>query len=220
MQLDSDSLSLFATTGTCVAALAVAVAAARRVRWRTLASQQPEFHRWAVCAISLMVLWSIRTDVPGAPGLHILGVTAVTLVLGLWPAVMVTLLAQAVTGVLGGDIAGIPINWLASSVIPIVVTEAWRRLVLKLLPADPFAFIFGSAFFGSALAVSAASLATLLFGPPAAFGQGAVPSWGGFFLLVAFPEAFINGAIVTLLVVQHPDHLAGYDAAYRVRRQV
>lgn len=209
---------MLAVAGSGAAALLLAGAAGRRVRWRTLLQDPVAIHRWAICAVSLMVLWSIRTHVPVAPGLHILGVTSVTLVLGVSPAVLVTLLAQVVTGALSGDLAGIPWNWIASAAIPIVCTEAWRRLVLRILPPDPFAFIFGTAFFGAAVATMAGYLVLILLGPPAMFGQGAVPSWGAFLLLVGFPEAFINGAIVTLLVVYVPDQLAGYDPAYRTRR--
>jgi len=218
MQIASANVSMLALAGSGAATLLLAGAAGRRVRWRTLRRDPTAIHRWAICAISLMVLWSIRSDVPVAPGLHILGVTTVTLVLGVPSAALVTLLAQAVTGALSGDLASVPCNWLASAAIPIACTEAWRRLVLRMLPPDPFAFIFGSAFFGAALAAAVAWLVIMLVGPPAMFGQGAVPSRGAFLLLVGFPEAFINGAIVTLLVVYVPDQLAGYDPAYRARR--
>jgi uncharacterized membrane protein len=218
MQIDSDNLSIATLAASGVATLGLAALAARRVRWRTLSQEPPAFHRSAICAVGLMVIWSIRTDVPVAPGLHVLGVTTVTLVLGVSPAALVTLLAQAVTGAIGGDLAGIPANWLASSAIPIALTELWRRLVLRLLPPDPFAFIFGSAFFGAAIAVAAAYLVALALGQSALFGAGAVPSWGAFLLLVGFPEAFINGTIITLLVVYVPDQLAGYDPVYQTRR--
>ncbi len=218
MQIDSDNLSLFVVAGSGLGAIAVAAMAARRVSWRKLIQEPVAFHRWAICAVSLMVMWSIRTDVPVAPGLHVLGVTTVTLVLGVSPAALVTLLAQGVTSAMAGDVIGIPSSWLASSVVPIVCTEAWRRLMLRLLPPNPFAFIFGSAFFGAAIAAAAACLVTMLLGPPAMFGDAAVQSWGAFLLLLGFPEAFINGTIVTLLVVYVPDQLAGYDPVYRVRR--
>lgn len=218
MQIASDNLPISVTAGTALAALTLATLAARRVSWRTLVQDPAVFHRWAICAVSLMVLWSIRTDVPVAPGLHVLGVTTVTLVLGVAPAALVTLLAQVVTSGTAGDLFAVPANWLASSVVPIACTEAWRRVVLRVLPADPFAFIFGSGFFGAALAAIVAYLATLSLGPSSMFGQDAVPSWSAFLLLVGFPEAFINGAIVTLLVVYIPDQMAGFHPAYRARR--
>ena len=84
-----------------------------------------------------------------------------------------------------------------------------------------FGVVTGCADPGAAEAPAAAYLAGLLFlGEAEMFADGAVPSWGALLLLVSFPEAFINGAIVTLLVVYVPERLAGYDAAYRVRHRL
>jgi len=50
---------------------------------------------------------------------------------------------------------------------------------------------------------------------------GTMPTtWLGFVLLVAFPEAFINGCVVTLLVVYWPEHLRGYATGYETRRRL
>lgn len=105
--------------------------------------------------------------------------------------------------------------------VPITCTGIWRKVVLRWLPPDPFAFIFGAAFFGAALAVISTYLCGLaLLGEPAMFRTGAVPSWGAFLLLVGFPEAFINGAVITMLVVFAPDRLAGYDRSYQRRHRL
>jgi len=220
MQIDSAHLAPAIIWASWVLAFLLALACGRRIEWSRLA-QQPDFHIWAICTVSLMVLWSVRTGGSAGPALHVLGVTTVTLVLGVPTAALATLLAQFVTGVVSGDIAGAALNWLVSSVVPALVTEYWRRLMLRWLPPDPFAFIFGTAFFGAALAVAAAYMAGLAFlGEPEMFRAGAVPSWGALLLLVGFPEAFINGAIVTLLVVYVPDRISGYDRAYRVRHRL
>ena len=79
--------------------------------------------------------------------------------------------------ILAGDPAGLAANWLLSSAVPIACTEVWRRAVLRWLPPDPFAFIFGAAFFGAAVAVVASWLVGLvLLGQPDVFRAGAVPS--------------------------------------------
>lgn len=220
MQIESAGISQTALLGTLVLTLLLIAGFARRIEWRKLALPSV-FHLWAICAVSLMVLWSVRTGAASGPGLHVLGITTVTLVLGVPAAAMVTLLSQCVTSMVAGDPAALGMNWLFSSLLPILVTEIWRRTMLRWLPPDPFAFIFGTAFFGAALAVAAAYLAGLAFlGESGMFADGAVPSWGALLLLVGFPEAFINGAIVTLLVVYVPDRLVGYDAAYRVRHRL
>jgi uncharacterized membrane protein len=220
MEIDSTGISRAILLSALVLTLLLTAGFARRIEWRRLGAPA-EFHLWAICAVSLMVLWSVRTGVAAGPALHVLGVTTVTLVLGVPAAAIVTLLSQCVTSFVAGDPAAIATNWLLSSLIPITVTELWRRVTLRWLPPDPFAFIFGTAFFGAALAVAAAYLAGLVFlGEAEMFADGAVHSWGALLLLVSFPEAFINGAIVTLLVVYVPDRLAGYDAAYRVRHRL
>jgi len=45
--------------------------------------------------------------------------------------------------------------------------------------------------------------------------SGAVSSWLSFFLLIAFPEAFINGCVITMLAVYCPQRMVGYDSIYR-----
>mgnify|MGYP001822858826 FL=1 len=218
MQIDPANLGPVATIILYAVSIAGVGWAVRHFGWRILATDSRQFHVFAACAVSLMVLWSIRAQAQPGPGLHVLGVTTVTLLAGLAPACLITLVAQAVTSLLMGDAAGIAPSWVVSSLLPILVTESWRRLVLRCLPADPFAFIFGSAFFGAAIAVTSVHLvAMLLLGSPADIWPGAVSGWPGLILLLAFPEAFINGALMTLLVVYCPDAVRGYASTYESR---
>jgi uncharacterized membrane protein len=112
-------------------------------------------------------------------------------------------------------------NWLLVSIVPIAVTEGWRRLVSRLLPRDPFAFIFGSAFFGAAAATVAVVLASAaMVSVSSPYGQAVESAPVGFMLLMAFPEAFINGAIVTMLVVFSPGWIAAYGTGYERRSRL
>lgn len=221
MQIDSATLGpmvLYLISG---AGLGLAVVTAWLFPWKGLVAEPRRLHVLAICAVSLMVLWSIRADVGGGLAIHMLGVTTVTLLTGPMRAALVTLLAQAVTGILGGDPAGVFCNWMLVSVLPIAVTEAWRRLVYRLLPKDPFAFIFGSAFFGAAVAILAVVLVgAALVSVSTPYGQAVESYQLGFLLLMAFPEAFVNGAIVTMLVVFSPGWLAAYGPGYERRRRL
>jgi uncharacterized membrane protein len=221
MQIDSSTLAptaLFAISGV---GLTLAVAVVILFPWKGLIREPRRFHVLAICAVSLMVLWSIRADVGGGHGLHLLGVTTVTLLAGPLRAALVTLLAQGVTSLMTGDPGGFLCNWLLISVVPIAVTEGWRWLVSRLLQRDPFAFIFGSAFFGAAAAAVAVVLATAALVPVSSpYGQVVESSPVSFMLLMAFPEAFINGAIVTMLVVFSPGWIAAYGPAYERRSRL
>lgn len=221
VQIDSSTVGPMALYLISGVGFLAALAAVCLFPWRTLLREPRRVHVLAISAISLMVLWSIRAEVGGGLGLHLLGVTTVTLLAGPVRAALVTLLAQTVTSLLAHDPAGLMCNWMLVSVLPILVTEAWRRLVYRLLPKDPFAFIFGSAFFGAAAATAAVALAAVaLVSVSSPYGQAIDASPLGFMLLMAFPEAFVNGAIVTMLVVFSPGWIAAYDPGYERRRRL
>jgi uncharacterized membrane protein len=221
MQIDAESLSLVWLWTCRLLALLVAAGAAFSVDWRGMLRDPSAVHRFAACAVSMMVLWSIQATVAQGPGLHILGVTTVTLVLGPATALIATLVAEIVTSLTSGADHAIAASWLAGSVLPVLVTDGCRRVVRRWLPRDPFSFIFGCGFFAAALAASAAHLgAFLMVGGPDQIWSGAVPSAVGFLLLIAFPEAFINGCVVTLLIVYCPQRMVGYDADYERRRRL
>ena len=134
---------------------------------------------------------------------------------------MATLVAQIATSLIAEPVSATAASWLVGSVLPVFVTEGTRRAVWRWLPPDPFAFIFGCAFLGAAISACVAHLSVvLLLGAPATLWPGAVPSWPGFVLLIAFPEAFINGCVVTLLLVYWPEHLRGYAPGYEPRRRL
>lgn len=220
MQIDADLITPAWLWATRLASLIVVVLAIRRLDWRVLVRHAPALHRFAACTVALLVLWSIRATVAQGPGLHVLGVTTVTLVLGPAAALIATLLAELVTGLAMDSQSALAASWLAGSVVPVAVTDGIRRLARRSLPRDPFSFIFGCGFFGAGAATAAAHLgAYLMVGAPDQIWPGAVPSPLGFMLLIAFPEAFINGCIITMLVVYCPQWLAGYDASYERGRR-
>lgn len=221
MQIDSSNIGPAALYLLSGAGFVLAVLTARLFPWKGLAAEPRRLHVLALCAVSLMVLWSIRADVGGGLAIHMLGVTTVTLLAGPVRAALVTLIAQAVTSLLSGDPAGIMSNWVLVSVLPIGVTEAWRRLVYRLLPKDPFAFIFGSAFFGAGVATLAVVLVgAALVSVSTPYGQAVGSHPVGIMLLMAFPEAFVNGAVVTMLVVFSPGWLVAYGPDYERRRRL
>lgn len=220
MQIDAELLPTGWLWASRIIALVILVLAARAMDWRGLQKDPSTLHRFAACTVALLVLWSIRATVAEGPGLHILGVTTVTLVLGPVATLIATAIAEGVTGLGMKTQGALAASWLAGSVLPVVATELVRRLVRRKLPPDPFSFIFGVGFFGAVAATAAAHLgAYLMVGAPDAVWSGAVPSWPSFFLLIAFPEAFINGCVITLLVVYCPQRMAGYDAIYRHDRR-
>ena len=174
-------------------------------------------HLLAGAAVSLASLWSVSAGVDPGISLHVLGIPAVVLLLG-WRLGMLAATLAAVALLLLGKTAldGAPAAWLVSAALPgaIIVAVAWA--VRFYLPRNPFVFIFVGAFFGAGLAVVATWLAGA--GLLAASGQpspsGIDSSLLAFLPLVLFPEAFINGAVMSMLIVYRPGWVRLYDERF------
>jgi uncharacterized membrane protein len=159
-------------------------------------------------------MWSLKAGVKPGLNLHMLGAMAATLTLGPWLALVA--LAAALSGVtLNGAIEwdAWPINFILMAVVPVAIASGIQRCIERWLPAHFFVFIFVTSFAGAALTVmlqgAVASAAMVVAGAYSA--EFLLSDYLPFFLLLGFSEAWISGAIVTLLVVYRPDWVAGFD---------
>jgi uncharacterized membrane protein len=164
--------------------------------------------------VALIVLWSVRATVDPGVGLHVLGMTAAVLMLGWRFAVWAGLAAELAVSFAGTPSLGmVGPNWLLAAVIPATVTAIVARAVRHRLPANLFIFIFAVCFFGAGGAVLSTHLVVAgLLGVSGVPGiQGSGESLLAFLPLVVFPEAFINGAVMSLLVVFRPEWVRLFD---------
>ena len=155
MQLTPDLLSttmLWLAWALTLPVVAFALAASGLGR---LAEDRVGLHLLAGSVVALIMLWTLRAHVGEGPGLHVLGVTTVTLLLGPARAVLATLAAEIVVGFLAGTPTAIAASWLVVGLVPLLVTESIRRRGWRRFPRVPFVFQFGCAFFGSAVALTA-----------------------------------------------------------------
>ncbi|MBJ9976653.1 energy-coupling factor ABC transporter permease [Pseudomonas sp. S75] len=188
--------------------------AASRTRWIELFSDLRRQHLLFGTVLGLFALWLVRRDFDSGVSFHFLGMTAVTLLLD-WPlAVLGGCLAQLGLLALGRqDLAALGINGLLIVGLPVLVTETCANLVERAQPRNLFVYIFCSGFFAAALATVLCLLAamTLLWWD----GLFAMPEWLGDFVgylwLMLFPEAFINGTVISALVVFCPEWLETFD---------
>jgi uncharacterized membrane protein len=184
---------------------------------KALRGHPERLHLLLGSAVALAALWSVNARIDPGIALHLLGVPTVVLVLGWRLGVLAAALAACSLPLTGTATAALaPVGWLMSAALPgaVILGIAWA--VRFHLPRNPFVFIFGCAFFGSALAMLATWLAgsTLLAlaGQPLPSGPGS--SLAAFLPLVMFPEAFVNGALVSMLIVYQPDWVRLYDEAF------
>jgi uncharacterized membrane protein len=185
-----------------------------RVSWVELLADERRQHLCFGSIFVLFVLWLVRRDFDNGLTFHFIGLTAVTLLLD-WPlAVIAGALAQLALVLLGLDDAeAFGVNGILRVLVPVLVTVLISRGLERLEPRNLFAYIFVSGFFAAAAAAAAVIL--LGMGLLAWSGELSAPSSlmdaFGYLLLVAFPEAFINGTVISALVVFCPDWLETFD---------
>ena len=188
--------------------------AAWRAPWVELFSDSRRQHLLFGTVLALFVLWLVRRDFDTGVSYHFLGLTAVTLLLD-WPlALLGALVAQmGLVGLGYQDLQAAGVNGLLLIGLPVLVTELCALGVERLQPKNPFIYIFCSGFFPAALAALLCVLAGV--GLLWLDGRFALPEWLwdfiGYLWLVIFPEAFINGVIVTALVVFCPEWLETFN---------
>ena len=185
----------------------------RTAPWKRLA-QPTRLNLLLGFVVSLVLLWSMKAGVKPGLTFHLLGAMAATLALGSPLAILA--LGLALTGVtLNGAIEWYawPLNFLLMAVVPVMVARLWLHMVERRLPAHFFVFIFVAAFIGSAVtvmlqgAIAAAVLAAAGVYAPAFLASDYFP----YLLLLGFSEAWISGAVITLMVVYRPDWVVAFD---------
>ncbi|WP_105255584.1 energy-coupling factor ABC transporter permease [Pseudoalteromonas sp. T1lg75] len=170
------------------------------------------------CALVLALLWRIKAGI--APGLdiHILGITAVTLILG-WR--LASLAAVLATALLAGFST---IAWenaavfvLTTALIPIYFSYGIFVLVYNLLPRHLFIYLFVCSFLCAALANCLKIFVGALY-----YWAIGTYEWSMLMdnyvilsALIWFPEAMLTGMAMTLLVIYRPHWVRTfYDKEY------
>ena len=194
--------------------LPILVWAVWRASWIELFTDSRRQHVLFATVFALFLLWLVRRDFDTGVAYHFIGMTAVTLLLD-WPLAMVGgFAAQLGLLVLGRqDLAALGVNGLLFIALPVVITEACAVLVERAQPKSPFVYIFCSGFLAAALA----SLLCLLLALAVLWYDGIfempifLEDFIGYLWLIIFPEAFINGMIISALVVFSPQWLETFN---------
>ena len=185
-----------------------------RAPWVELFTDSRRQHLLFGTVFALFLLWLVRRDFDTGVSYHFIGMTAVTLLLD-WPLALVGGLVAQIGLVLLGrqDLAAMGVNGALLIALPVLVTECGAILVERAQPRNPFVYIFVSGFFAAALsALLCLLLALWLLWFDEIF---AMPYWledfVGYLWLIIFPEAFINGMVVSALVVFCPEWLETFN---------
>lgn len=191
--------------------------AVRTAPWKRLADSG-QMNVWMGAIVVLTLVWSMKAGVKPGLNLHLLGVTAFTLMFGRQLALigLAVVLAAVTFNASLRDVAGwqaFALNGLALAAFPVFFAHAVLRLVERWLPANIFVYIFFAAFFGAGLTVIATGVLTgLMLWLAGAYTAGLLFSdYLPFYLLLGFAESWLNGAAITLMVVYYPRWVGSFD---------
>jgi uncharacterized membrane protein len=211
---------LFGTTwivGSLVLFLPIVVWCVWTAPWRRLADSA-QLNVWLGTIVILMLMWSMKASVRPGMNMHLLGATMFTLMFGRQLAIIglsVVLAAVTYNSMDSGNIgwSAYALNALAMIVVPVSVAWAILRAVERWLPAHFFIYVFVATFFGAALNTVVTGLAaTSLLAVAGVYSSDIL--FGDFFLsyfLLAFAEAWLTGAAITLMIVYYPHWVATFD---------
>lgn len=173
---------------------------------------------WAVATLALLVIWNLRVEAIEGLAIHFLGLATVTLVFGWRLAILMASLVIVALGVVGHvDGFSIPLTILTTGVLPVAVTWALLRFSERRLPPHMFIYLYFVGFLGGAVSVLVVMSANaFLF---ALFTDADLTSifseYLQYLLLMVMPEGFLNGMVITALVMFRPEWVTTYsDSRY------
>lgn len=214
MQIAAHLVPVWAKSGALLLLAALLLPACQRIaRLQPL----PSPHLAGGLTVAIALMWAARiTPVPGLT-VHLTGAALATWLLGADLALLaVSAGALLAVGFGALDWDMVALDALLHGALPVQVSRWWLAACERRFGANLFVYLLGVAFFGTSVAVILASLATtvlgLLLGLP-------VPRDAWIALVpLSYAEAFITGAITTLLVVYRPQWVATFDDRRYLRR--
>lgn len=199
-------------------ALLLCLEAARRARWE---APLHEHLRWALATALVLLGHRMNIELPSGLTLHYLGSSFLALLLGYPRALLSMAMVFAAEAVRSDAWSQWGLRMLLSAALPITAMWAIVGACRRWLPANPFVFLLGCGLFGQFAAYSlqlwAAALAYLALAPavPEAFLAEVLP----YALLLATGESWLEGMMVTLLVVYLPGSVRLFDEGFYLRRR-
>ncbi|MCU7807197.1 MAG: energy-coupling factor ABC transporter permease [Candidatus Thiodiazotropha sp. (ex Semelilucina semeliformis)] len=180
--------------------------AIRMAPWRRLANGG-QLNVFLGAVVALIVLWHMRGQIQPGLSFHLLGVTVITLMFGWSMAIIAASLALVAVSLNAGyGWQGYLISFLTVVLVPITLSQVSLVLVRSWLPKHFFVYVLGNGFL-TAWIVGYASgyLAMYLLVLSGTYTMAELSlTIMPFFPLMFFPEALVNGWIITMLVAFYP----------------
>lgn len=206
----------------------VCALAIRHAPWRQLLDSEARQHALFASVFALATIWLLQVEVRGTLAIHPLLMTVTTMVFGWSLALLIGAWALVVLECYQVPLRALRMDWDVAwaqfdlSTLPvdfclsILVPVCWAWCALWLVDhwkfKNPFTYFWGVGFFGamfSCLLVGAASLLLFVLSGSEVQLQNTLDHFF-IFLLMTFPEGFINGLIATVMTVLYPNLVKTY----------
>lgn len=188
--------------------------AVRYADWRALRSEPSRYHLLFGGTLFCVLLWLMTVRVVEGLWIHLLGATALTLILGWRFAIIAGSVAVLIhTAFIAESLLAAAPAWLLTVAVPVTVSRGLVHLLQRLKSRNLFIYMLGAGFGGGMLSVIAAAVVAvslLWLIDQGGWVEQALSNWQ-FIALVLFPEGFINGMMITALSVFYPDLLKTFD---------
>ena len=170
------------------------------------------------CALVFAILWRIKAGILTGLDLHILGVTAATLILGWRLTILSSLLATALLAGFGQiEPELLPVQILIGAFIPIVLSYLAFIVSYHYLPRHFFVYIFVCAFITAGfIACIKIALGALFYLSIGQYNwQELADNYVYLSAIIWFPEAMLNGMAITIMITYRPHWVKTfYDKDY------
>ena len=171
-------------------------------------------HLLFAASVVILLLWNLRAGIHPGISFHVLGMTALTLMVG-WHyaliAAALALLGSTLNGIAGPVAYGL--NLLVMGALPVSLTWAALRLAQRHFPRNFFVYVLFNAFLVAGLGAVAVTLAgaALLWAFDVYQAHWLGYQYLRYFPLVFFAEGVANGMVMTMMVALRPEWVCTFD---------
>lgn len=170
-------------------------------------------HQFSLATVLLAGLWWLKAGAHPGLEFHLLGLTTMVLIFGWRLALVAGGTAVILVSLLAGEWQATGVNGLIGVVLPVFLANVLHRLIYQRLPRHFFVYVLVAAHFSSMAVISSVIVA----GASILWLLGIYPwplLWSDFLIfmpLVLIPEGFLNGAIMTTLILLRPEWVRSFD---------
>ncbi|MGL4996064.1 MAG: energy-coupling factor ABC transporter permease [Deefgea sp.] len=194
--------------------------AIKKEKWQDLAPAQ--INSWLACSVILLIIWQLKAQIHAGLAFHILGATALTLIAGPYRALLsIATLISIDLSFGSGDLINWGLSFWLIGALPILTTQSILHFAQRSLSPNFFVYIFVNCFAAGAISMWLFGLAncTLLYFANAYSGSFLFEETMPVYFLMGWPEAFLTGLNLTLLVIWRPEWVSSFnDRLYLQKR--